>query len=388
MACGPEIVLLAAGERRRLGWCAEHREPPSIARVIDDHTRADVALRHALAGEGLLWQGDWHNARQTLAAMARRIRPVRPRGQGGPAALFLAERETRRRESELLSHLLVPVEPGWRCPLPRAPALGPALEEAFGPGPDQLSAIPLRDVLGAIGAHEWFRRGVLVPALGGTLHPRYGVFAPIRSEYVDLFAATVAARAATLRLTEGKVAFDVGTGTGVLAVLLARAGARVIATDVDPRAVRCARETAVRFGVERQVEVLERDLHPPGRARLVVTNPPWIPGEAHGPLDRAVYDPGGATMARAIAGLPDHLEPGGEAWLLVSDLAERLGLRPPGAIEAMAGQAGLCVASTASTAAAHPRAKESRESARRGTADAVARARAAEVTRLLVLVTA
>ena len=75
-----------------------------------------------------------------------------------------------------------------------------------------------------------------IPALNARIHPHYGVFSPLRGEYVDLVARTPMPR--------GSVAFDIGTGTGVLAAVLARRGGkRVIATDTDPRALACARET-------------------------------------------------------------------------------------------------------------------------------------------------
>ncbi len=378
--------MVLAGDTLRFGWCADSAPPPRGVVAVDDRTTADAAIRRALSGEGLVWLGDWHNGRQLLAAMGRRIRPPRPRGSG-IADAFRAHREARRRESVLLGRLLVPVDPGWVIPLRRAPALADALAAAFGDGPQRRSLMPLRDVLGAVGAYEWLRRGVPVPALGGSVHPRYGVFAPVRGEYVDLVVAALARRSEALRLGEGAIAFDVGTGTGVLAILLARAGARVVATDVEPAAVRCARENAARFGVSDRIEVLQADLFPPGRARLVVANPPWLPEEPQGPLDRAVYDPGGRMLSRVIVGLADHLDERGEAWLVLSDLAERLALRPGGAIEAMVRDAGLDLLETTTVLPSHRRARESRRAASprsRGEA-LLAAARAAETTRLFVL---
>jgi SAM-dependent methyltransferase len=345
----------------------------------DDRTTADAALRLARSGAGMAFEGDWHNARQLLAAMGRRLRPPRPRGPG-LAQIFLAEREGRRVEHDVLSRLAIPLDAGWRSPLRRAPSLETPLAEAFGAGPEGRALMPLREVLGAIGASEWMRRGVPVPALRGTIHPRYGVFAPIRGEYVDLVARALAERRRASRQGEDWLAFDVGTGTGVLAILLARAGARVLATDLDPRAVACARENASRFGVAGRVVITQADLFPPGRARLVVANPPWIPADPHSRLDRAVYDPGGAVLARLVTDLPAHLDDEGEAWLVLSDLAERLGLRPEGAVQAMLAQAGLHVAFVLETRPSHPRARDA--------SDPLSRARRAETTRLFGLVPA
>jgi SAM-dependent methyltransferase len=269
--------------------------------------------------------------------------------------------------------VLVPVEEGLRPALRRAPDVAAALAEALGPAPALPGLLPLRELLGMIGAHEWRRKGVHVPALGARVHPHHGVYAPVRGEYVELVAA-----AAAEWPVGGKRAFDVGTGTGVLAFVLARSGASVVATDVEPAAVACARENAERLGLAGRVQVVQADLFPPGRADLVVSNPPWLPDEARTPLERAVYDPGGAFLERLVLALPERLEPGGEAWIVLSDLAELLGVRPAGHVEALAARAGLRVADVRSATAAHPRARD-RE-------DPLHAFRAREVTRLHRLV--
>ena len=212
--------------------------------------------------------------------------------------------------------------------------------------------LPLREVLGAVGAHQWRKGGVPVPSLGARVHPHHGVFAPVRGEYAELVGSALAGRDLA-----GKLVFDVGTGTGVLAFLAARRGARVIATDSERRAVACARENAGLLGLEGQVEVREADLFPQGQADLVLCNPPWIPADAHTALERAVYDPGGRFLSRFVEGLAGHLAPGGEGWLVLSDLAERLGLREPGALEAAFAAAGLRRVEARTAPAIHPRSK-------------------------------
>lgn len=378
-------LTVPPGERRaRLAWrdgAGEHvatwvspGDPPRRLGPAGDDTRAAAAVARARRGEGLVYSGDYHNARQLLAAMARRLPAPAPRG-GGPAALFHAERERTRLEQLLLSRVLVPIEPGWSVALRRAPDVSEACEEALGPSPDGTALLPLRELLGLIGAHEWRRRGLEVPALGARIHPHHGVFAPVRGEYVELVAAAVAAWPVA-----GKLAFDVGTGTGVLALLLARAGARVVATDLDPGAVACARDNAARLGLADRVEVAAADLFPEGRAELVISNPPWLPARAHGPLDRAVYDPGGAFLERLVRGLPAHLAPGGEAWIVLSDLAERLGLRAPDHLARLVADAGLRISDVREIRAAHPRTRDR--------SDPLHAIRAAEVTRLFRLVRA
>ena len=289
--------------------------------------------------------------------MGRRLAAREDTGRDArdPRSRWEAERGLRREEHDVLGRLLVPIGGGYEIRLSHAPDVDAAIEEALGPPPGEPGLIPLRDLLGMVGAHEWRRRGVPVAAIDASVHPHWGVFAPVRSEHVDLVASAVRERA-----LEGRNALDVGTGTGVLAFVLARAGAAVVATDREPRAIACARENAARLGLEGRVTVVEADLFPPGEERfdLVVSNPPWIPGNAFSALEHAVFDPGGAFLERLVAGLPARLAPGGEALVVLSDLAERLGLRPAGSVERLAARAGLEARVAAEAAPSHPRARD------------------------------
>jgi methylase of polypeptide subunit release factors len=59
----------------------------------------------------------------------------------------------------------------------------------------------------------------------------------------------------------------------------------------------------------------------------VVCNPPWLPGKPSSAIEYAIYDPDSRMLRGFLAGLKDHLLEGGEGWLILSDLAEHLGLR-------------------------------------------------------------
>ncbi|MFC0627933.1 methyltransferase [Kribbella deserti] len=304
---------------------------------MDDKITATAAYRLAARRTALLWRGDFHNARQLLAAMARRL-------PDGPVRSFADHRERQSHRARVLGRLLIPIEPGYVVPLRRAPDVRQACLDAYGPL-DQPAAIPLRDLLGLIGAHQWRLRGVPVAALDGRIHPHFGVFAPVRGEYVDLVAA--------MPLPQATSAIDLGTGTGVLAAVLARRGvARVIASDVDPRALACARDNLERLGLADRVEVVRADLYPPGRADLVVCNPPWLPGEPISALDHAVYDPGSRMLRGFLDGLGER---GGEGRLILSDLAEHLGLRSRQELLEWIADAGLRVADRRDTRPRHPR---------------------------------
>ncbi|TQM09439.1 methyltransferase [Pseudonocardia kunmingensis] len=321
-------------QQRRLPW-RDPGERRAVQVVVADDLTADAALRIATRGTGLLWRGDFRGARQLRDALRRRLARRGIRDDGDPRATYLRVRQAAAHRARVLGMVLIELDADDRVPLPHAPDVRRACREAFGP-PVARSLIPLQAMLGAMGARQWRERGVAVPALGERIHPHHGVFAPTRSDYVDLVARAP--------LPDAGLAFDIGTGTGVLAAVLARRGvARVVATDVQPAAVVCARENLARLGLDDRVEVRRHDLFPRGRAGLVVVNPPWLPGTPHSPLEAGVFDPGGRLLARIVRQLPDHLTPGGEAWLVLSDLAELLGLRTRDALLAQFGRAGLVV---------------------------------------------
>lgn len=315
---------------------------PEHVVAVGPELRADAACRLAAEGTGLLWRGDHRIARQLLAAMKRRL--DRPARTLPPTAAYHRARRLAARRSRVLSMLLVELRAGYVLDQPHAPDVRAACTEVYGP-PTGPAVISLQELLGVVGAHEWRRRGVWVAALGARIHPHYGVFAPTRAEHVELVARTPIPQVA--------VGFDIGTGTGVLAALLAGGGVgQVVATDIEPRAVECARANLERLGVGDRVRVEHTDLFPAGRAELVVCNPPWIPGTPVAPLDAGVYDPRGATLARFLRDLPAHLTAAGEAWLVLSDLPELLGLRRPDAVQSMIATAGLRVAGRSTTGTA------------------------------------
>jgi SAM-dependent methyltransferase len=287
-----------------------------------------------------------------------------------PADAFHILRQARSQRARTLGALLVPLDADYGIPLRRAPDIRQACLEAYGPA-DGPCIVPLRELLGLIGAHEWRVKGIEIPAIGGRIHPHYGVFAPIRREYVDLVAETPLPEAAASE----SLAFDIGTGTGVLAAVLARRGVkRVVATDADPRALACARDNIDRLGLSAQVDVVQADYFPEGRAALVVCNPPWVPARPGSPLEHGIYDPDSRMLRGFLAGLPAHLVSGGEGWLILSDLAEHLGLRTRTELLTLIDTAGLRVVERRDVRPRHPRVADE--------ADPLHAARAAEVTSL------
>lgn len=361
-----------AGEEHSARWRSEGVNPaPQTIQAVDDQIPADAAYRLASAGTSLLWRGDYQNARQLLQALTRRLeRPPRNAAKTpalSPLEAFQQQRRNQARRARILGMLLLPLDADYNVPLRRAPDARQACADAWGAPDTAASLVSLRELLGLIGAHEWRKKGVEVPALKARIHPHYGVFAPIRGEYVDLVA--------TAPLANATLAFDIGTGTGVLAAVLARRGIqRVVATDQDARALACARDNIARLGLGRQIEVMEADLFPPGRAELIVCNPPWLPGQPSSSLEHAVYDPDSRMLQGFLKGLAAHLTPQGEGWLVLSDLAEHLGLRARADLLASIAAAGLRIVDRQDVRPRHPRAADA--------SDPLHQARAAEITSL------
>ena len=332
----PGIHWTEAGKDFSVLWRSERgAPPPKRVTLADDTTTADTAYRLACEGTALLWRGDFHNATQLLQAVARRADKTPARKQRktakesaqavSPADIFHQYRQAQSQRARVLGMLLLPFNADYGIALRRAPDARQACEEAWGQvdtaaGP---SVASLRELLGIIGAHEWRKKGVEIPALGdppnNRIHPHYGVFSPVRGEYVNLVAA------APLPLTG-------------------------------------------------QVQVVCADLFPEGRASLVVCNPPWLPARPGSPIESAVYDEDSRMLLGFLSGLTAHLVPSGEGWLILSDFAEHLGLRSRADLLAAFESGGLKVVGRIDAKPRHPKASDA--------SDPLHEARAAEVTSL------
>jgi methylase of polypeptide subunit release factors len=372
--------------------------PPKRVQLADDTLNADAAYRLASEGVGLLWCGDFQNARHLVQALDRRIerhaarKLKKPAPKDAPASLtqaFHQQRQAQAHRAHILGSVLIPIQADGTIALRRAPDVRQACDEAWSPvygctkAAAQTSLCSLRELLGIISAHEWRKKGVEVPQLGLSkdrlplrIHPHYGVFSPVRGEYLDLVAkAPLPSDAAQL------TAMDVGTGTGVLAFLLAKRGiGQVIATETSARALACAQDNLAHLqaaGLKQaaRVKLVQADLFPEqGQAQLIVCNPPWLPARPGSSLEQAVYDEGSQMLLGFLNGLGARLADGGEGWLILSDLAERLGLRSREQLLSAIQTAGLKVLGRLDTHPKHPKARDA--------SDGLHVARSQEVTSL------
>jgi methylase of polypeptide subunit release factors len=303
---------------------------PKKVLVADDTITADTAYRLACEGTAILWRGDFHNGRQLLQAMARRCDNKSPSKKSAkkrkedinpesPAHAFHMHRLAQAQRARILGMLLIKVDHEYQISLKRAPDIAVAFSEAYGPF-KQPFVVSLRELQGLVGAHEWRKKGVHIRTLDANIHPHYGVFSPIRGEYLELIDQAP--------LPSNDLAFDIGTGTGVIAAVLAKRGIKkIIATDQDSRALICANENITRLGLNEQITLSQTNMFPEGRAPLIVCNPPWLPAKPSSPIEFAVYDPDNKMLSAYLTGLKNHLTEDGEGWLILSDFAEHLGLR-------------------------------------------------------------
>lgn len=124
-------------------------------------------------------------------------------------------------------------------------------------------------------------------------------------------------------IPEGSTVLDMGTGSGVCAVLAAQWADGVVAVDVNPQAVRCARINALLNEVDHEVEVREGDLFEPVRGErfdVVLFNPPFLSGAPKTESELALRSPG--ILRRFAAGLGDHLRDDGTALVLLSSIGD------------------------------------------------------------------
>jgi methylase of polypeptide subunit release factors len=368
------ISWVEGGSTQSARWQSEAGvASPKRVLIADDTINADSAYRLACEGTAMLWRGDFHNARQLLQAMARRCdqkKSFQKAKQEAPSIdlkqAFNLHRVAQAQRARVLGMLLIEVGEHYKISLKRAPDFSQACLEAYGEftGP---FVVALRELQGLIGAYEWRKKGVPIEAIGANIHPHYGVFSPIRGEYLALLAKAP--------LPNTTLAFDIGTGTGVISALLARRGVKkIIATDQDPRAIKCAQENIERLGLQKQITLSQTNMFPEGKAPLIVCNPPWLPAKPSSPIEYAVYDPESKMLLAFLNGLKEHLTDEGEGWLIMSDFAEHLGLRGKDALRKAIEQAGLYVEEKSDIKPKHGKVMDEK--------DRLHQARSAEVTSL------
>jgi release factor glutamine methyltransferase len=143
-------------------------------------------------------------------------------------------------------------------------------------------------------------------------HPRYFITSEFFASFID-----------GLDLNGKRVA-DVGTGSGILALAAARAGAvNVTAIDINPNAALTAAENARANGVGHRVAAICSNLlsalEPSAIFDVIISSPPSFPGEPRDIADRAWYaGPNYRDVAALFDQARERLAPGGRLYILLS----------------------------------------------------------------------
>jgi release factor glutamine methyltransferase len=118
---------------------------------------------------------------------------------------------------------------------------------------------------------------------------------------------------------------DLGCGTGLQSLIAARRGIPVVATDINPHALRCTQINALLNNLAPLIEVRHGDLFAAVDRQcydLVIFNPPYFAGVPHTPLEQAFRSPALPDLAERFADqLGAHLVAGGQALIVLSSIA-------------------------------------------------------------------
>ena len=125
-------------------------------------------------------------------------------------------------------------------------------------------------------------------------------------------------------VTEGERVLDMGTGSGVNAILAATRGADVVAVDVNPHAVEAARANAARNGVEDRVTIGRSDLFDAveGRFDLVVFDPPFRWMKPRDWAEASITDEDYRALTAFFARVREHLVEGGRILVFFGTTAD------------------------------------------------------------------
>lgn len=253
-----------------------------------------------------------------------------------PLETFHLYRRVKIDHSHFLSRVGFLIDENYKIQLkypPDIPIL-PSAIRSFLASPEQIF-MPLNIWDGVVSANEWHEKGILIKNLG-KIYPLYGVWPPTSNEYIDLFADFVSGNK-----LKG-VAVDLGCGSGVLGLILAKAGMSVFGIDNSLQAAKSSNLNAQALGLDfNAVQGDAGEMSIPN-CDILVCNPPWMPGVPSGLLDSGNYDPDEHLLKSAFM-QTKKLNLNGKFLLIYSDLAEKIGLQRPGRISELCKQHDLVV---------------------------------------------
>ncbi len=288
---------------------------------VDRRAHFDKTARRLIAGETLVVRDHFRTAKGIIESLVKALRPPLDTADHATKAAY---RDAYRSHAW---RLLAPIEDG-EVALPGAPKIGFLSELYPDLGRFWLPVPEIRDL-----SHAWYRyeHGVPMPVLGRPLHPFYGAYLPTRTTHLELFATWLSGWSGARG-----TAIDVGTGSGVIALMLARKGfEQVHAIDINPNAVESVRREVARSAEPPPITVQCADLlsQHGAPADLIVFNPPWTLGRVDNNLDRALnYDDD--LFERFFEQAQARLKPEGRVAIVFSNVIRLLQPDVPHPIDA------------------------------------------------------
>ncbi len=278
---------------------------------VNRRSDLNAAVDELLAGEALLVTDRYSTGLSLLTALRLRLSV-----EGND---YTRQRAYRHRYQEASRRILAAIR-GQRLDLMKAPKIG-WLEVMYEDLPEFYLSLP--QLQGLNSSWQWHQRGLKLPVLDRRLHPLHGTYFPTRYEHLHLLADW-------LKRYDGARdrAVDVGTGCGVLALMLQAAGfSEIVATDINENALEGLEGDLSRPPQITNITLKKTYLIGPvgDRFDLVLFNPPWLPGETHSLLDQAIYYPDN-LFDDFFAAAWRALRPGGRVVLLFSDLLKTAGV--------------------------------------------------------------
>ncbi len=129
---------------------------------------------------------------------------------------------------------------------------------------------------------------------------------------------------AAMRMPAAESVLDMGTGSGACAIAASHRALQVIAVDINPAAVRCATGNVARNELQDRIDVRHGDLFEPVANESfdgILFNPPFHTGPSNDGFTQAWQSVD--VLERFAGQLPEHLKPGGSAWIIFSNFGDQ-----------------------------------------------------------------